>query len=236
MNVMHLSVHPSDATVVPLHEGWVHLWTGCIDDYRADLTRYEAMLSADERARMLRFMFVEHQQHYAITRGLLRQILSLYAGRSPHELVFTYSECGKPYVVCAPSFNVSHSGNQFVCAVTPTHPIGVDIERVNHLEHMLNIARTCLTERELCHLLALPTALQRQTFYTYWTCKEAILKAQGCGLSVPMTSIEISLEGSPSPILWTFNHSRADTENWWLQSYTFEREYRASVALDSAPG
>lgn len=77
-------------------------------------------------------------------------------------------------------FNLSHSGNMVVLAVSDA-PIGVDVEQIRHSPLEQDAAMQCFTPKEAEWLQS-----QRgdAAFFRLWTGKEAIMKATGKGLSL----------------------------------------------------
>lgn len=94
---------------------------------------------------------------------------------------------GRPYFPNASfDFNISHANNLVMCGVSPTR-IGVDVEQV--LPISLSDFESHFTPEEFLHMQEAPNPLL--AFYTHWTQKEAVLKAMGTGLSVPLIDITL---------------------------------------------
>jgi phosphopantetheinyl transferase len=112
--------------------GSVHVW-------RADLTavedRLEDLLCADERSRAARILPARKRVLWVRSRGLLRALLGRYLERDPRALRFELGAGGKPALAPAgpaPAdlrFNLSHSGELALVAVTVEQEVGVDLER-----------------------------------------------------------------------------------------------------------
>lgn len=113
-------------------------------------------------------------------RRLLAQVLgfSPTLERGPH---------GKPFLADRdkPCFNLSHTRGAVVCAVSDA-PCGVDIERADR-EIRPALAKRCFTRRELEWAAEGP---ERERLTALWTRKEALLKRDGRGLTVPLQSVE----------------------------------------------
>lgn len=176
----------------------LHLWR--IDLGQTDLVGSQDggfwdCLSQDEVERANRFRFDRDRTRFVQSRGSLRHILSRYIGTAPQALTFTYSPHGKPSLAAFPhlSFNLSHSGDMALCAVTRHRRVGVDVEQHRHITHFDSLSRRCLTEAERRTLEPLPEAERQQLFLQYWTGKEAYLKAIGCGLTQSLTSVSVQL-------------------------------------------
>nr|MCU0624624.1 hypothetical protein [Gemmatimonadaceae bacterium] len=92
----------------------------------------EALLSPAERARADRFRFARDRHRYLVAHDAMRRILGAALGVAPGALVFDHGPQGKPALAGSPGvhFNLSHSEDLAVLAVTTRGPIGVDVEAV----------------------------------------------------------------------------------------------------------
>ncbi len=92
-----------------------------------------------------------------------------------------FGEKGKPYLKDYPdfNFNISHSENILAVAFSNS-PVGVDVEKIRDAN--LKIAQRYFSEQEkkLAH--------NNDGFFYVWTRKEACIKQNGKGLSVPLSS------------------------------------------------
>ena len=167
----------------PLRQSEVHLYR-----FRLDVTSLKRdLLAADEITRAEKLIDPLKQNHFISARSQLRSILSAYLGIHPKELVFRYNDFGKPVLseshhskLC---FNLSHSANHCVVAVTAGVDIGVDIEKVDNNLNFHALSEQFFSKDELSVLLRTPLARQRRAFYRLWTAKEARLKMVGTGFS-----------------------------------------------------
>jgi 4'-phosphopantetheinyl transferase len=163
-------------------------------------------LSCDELQRAAAFRFEKHKNHYIVTRGLLRAILGRYIAKPAEAIEFRYAPQGKPYLRDADSyklqFNLSHSENCVVYAVTLNGELGIDVEHIKELPDMNSIARRFFSEAEVADLEAVSSELRAESFYKCWTRKEAYIKAVGSGLSLPLDRFRVSvLPGQPAALL-----------------------------------
>jgi len=135
-------------------------------------------------------------------RGTLRRLISLYTGQSASNIKFQVGANGKPSLPNADSdtlrFNVSHSGELALLAFSLGAEIGVDVEFKRAGVDFLELAEYCFSEVERAALLASSDSDRANLFYEYWTCKEACIKADGRGLSIPLDEFSVTLvEGNP---------------------------------------
>lgn len=107
---------------------------------------------------------------------------------SLEDLCFTVY--GKPYLDnVSVGFNISHSGHCVLCAFSDeSEEIGVDVEEVKDIN--IDDFKNLWTKREWENI----QQGDLKTFYTYWTRKEAVIKADGRGLNIPLNSIDASTD------------------------------------------
>jgi 4'-phosphopantetheinyl transferase len=185
----------------------IDLWWVDLDDKQHDIDQYWAVLSEEERQRAAAFRFPHLQRWFIVRRALLRHLLAGYGQGSG--LRYRLNKHGKPELDITPSgkrlyFNLSHSGSIALYGFTYQGEIGVDIECVKPIDDMTLVARYHFTLDEQSALWALPAAQQMKGFYNAWTRKEAILKAVGTGLTLPLDSFSVSLTPeAPTRIIWT---------------------------------
>lgn len=185
---------------VALAEGEVHIWLVRADDAGVCHACCENLLSAEERERAARFKFEKDRRLYTAAHAGLRSILAAYLNAAPGDLEFELGRRGKPRL--APrftkhrlEFNLSHSSEVALVAVTREQEIGVDVEQIKENFTFAEVAERYFTAKEVSAIRALPAALQRRAFYQCWTSKEAFLKAKGVGLSGELDEVEIVRDG-----------------------------------------
>ena len=190
--------------------GQVHVWLVRADDAALCMACCENLLATAERDRAARFKFEKDRRLYTVAHAALRSILAGYLNVAPGDLEFEIGQRGKPRL--APTFskdslefNLSHSSEVALIAVTREREIGVDIEHVKKEFAFAEVAERYFTTREVSAIRALPQDLQRRAFYQCWTSKEAFLKAKGVGLSGELDEVEILLDvegGAPRASPW----------------------------------
>ena len=151
-----------------LNPGEVHIW-------RVRLNRGEASPpTAAEAAHAARFATPTLRRRYLRAHAALRDILGSVTAAP---LDFALREKGKPYLASAPGirFNLAHSREVALVAVTLDVEVGVDVERVRPLGEYAAIAQRYFPEGS-----TVPTSVRE--FFRHWTRFEALLKAHGAGL------------------------------------------------------
>ena len=166
---------------------------------------------------------------YIIARGALRASLAPLLETAPRDIVFETGEHGKPMVHGA-FFNISHSCDWTLVAISSHCEIGVDIQEMREETPIERIAARFFTDTE--HLAILEERdhrARRELFFRIWTRKEAYVKALGSGLFLERGEMDVPLMsdqfgGGASPA-------------WRMLSFKPAKDYWAAVcAADSLRG
>ncbi len=167
-----------------LQDGEIHLYRMGL---AGETSQYQPVLSADELARAERLLDLTKRQLFIVCRGRLRQILSQYLKISAQDITFRYNDTGKPSLTldhhCDLVFNLSHSADCAVIAVTRGTDIGVDIEKIDPALEFHKLAERFLDRDEQLVLQRTPAPRKRRMFYRLWTAKESRLKMAGTGFT-----------------------------------------------------
>ncbi len=121
-------------------------------------------------------------QTQAACNGILRRYLDLPVNTAP---VIERRSGGKPFVANPPGrleFNLSHSHELALLAVSTVAPVGIDVERLRSISDPLRIAERVWPEADVAWLKAQAVARQRDAFFEGWTRFEAQHKALGRGI------------------------------------------------------
>ncbi len=174
----------------------------CRLDTDADIALDEAYadLSEDERRRAASFVFDRDRDRFVRAHGYLRRRLGAFVGVAPRDVPLATGDNGKPFVEGGDvSFNLSHSGDHAVVAVTRGGEVGIDIETVDRFDRIQDeldgLSRSCLTPAEQAALASAPSAKRVRRFLTYWTAKEARMKLTGEGMALEPQAISLKLSG-----------------------------------------
>ncbi|MBV9233235.1 MAG: hypothetical protein JO030_04275, partial [Candidatus Eremiobacteraeota bacterium] len=139
----------------------VHVWQLRPRELRAELAESRSsLLSQEERDRYASFQTTQTRDDYLAARVLCRATLSRYTGRDPHDWRFSDGAHGKPALVEAaefPSlrFNLTHTDDLVLCAVTRAGEVGVDAELCAGPVDAALVARHFLSRRQHERLAAL---------------------------------------------------------------------------------
>lgn len=201
-------------------------------------TRYDALLSADERARQARFRFVKDQRRFLVTRALVRTVLSRYAAVRPQDWEFSAGAYGRPAIsaprlssssVPALEFNISHSADLVMLGVTSDRTLGIDAESVEAREAGTDGLDRYFAPEERAALLSLPPSERRRRFFELWTLKESYIKARGTGLAIGLDSFRFDLRGERGLTLHMRPGLGDSPDRWRLWQLVLRADYVAGV-------
>ena len=173
----------------------VHVWFVNLAVNAHAVAELTASLPCAEQERALSFRGGAPRTQFVVTRSALRSILSADLDVSPLRLEFVHGPAGKPALAHWPGlhFNVSHSADVALIAVTRRGEVGVDVERLRPFANDLGMAERFFSPYETGVLRSLEGERRRAAFFHAWTRKEAYLKARGQGLSYGLERVEVTL-------------------------------------------
>lgn len=221
----------------PVYRNEVHLWRAWTQLSPAAASGLEALLSNDERAKARRYRRDGDRVRYLASHAMLRLVLSRYVDARPSSLTFSVGAHGKPRLVRDSNspifFNLSHSGDLALLAISGDPAVGVDIEEIKDDVDVPALALAVLSDSELRILHAAPAGAQRHLFFRFWVRKEAVLKSCGLGLTMEPRLVEIAQnvsvgDGSAVTVL-----TDDKPTNWGVREVEVGDRYAAAVA---APG
>jgi 4'-phosphopantetheinyl transferase len=172
-------------------------------------------------------------------RGLLRAILGRYLGLPPERLRFYYGPQGKPALdpdseEDGIQFNVSHCHDFALFAVTRGRQVGIDLERIRPLPEAGQVAERFFSAQERSVFHALPESDRQLAFFRCWTRKEAFIKAEGQGLSLPLDGFDVSLApGQPAKLL-AVKRDPEEASRWSLYDLWPAPGFVAAVAAEGS--
>jgi 4'-phosphopantetheinyl transferase len=229
------STGSSPLTFLDLASHQVDIWRVHLDLPTDSLKTLEATLAVDEIQRVERFDVQGDKDRFIAAHGCLRDILARYQHWEPGQLTFSANDNGKPVLSTDLSerrmdFNLSHSEDLALVAVTWERKVGVDLERIRQGISSQVIARQYFSRSEVAELLGLPSEQREVGFFNCWTRKEAYIKAQGLGLSLPLESFDVSVSPNEPVILRATRPDPQEAARWTLLSLQVSPDYAAALA------
>lgn len=143
--------------------------------------------SAAEVRQAAKFTHPELHQCYLKTRWAMREILGHYLDVPADQVQLRYAELGKPELIPGAHqldirFNLTHSGDGALFAVTLGTELGIDMEKMEQKPRPIRLAKRYFTKEVVKQLEELSEAEQQVALLKLWTQYEAYKKAQGVGL------------------------------------------------------
>lgn len=159
-------------------------------------------LDAAERARAAAFRRPADRWRFALTRAALRERLAAQVDRPAAALRFVTEGNGRPVLAdeggpAGLTFNVSHSGDRALLAISRRRRVGVDIEAMRAGFDWRELTSLVCTPDEVASLAAMDDASQYPAFLRCWTAKEAVLKALGLGIAEGLRAIGTAAAAEP---------------------------------------
>ena len=190
----------------------------------------ESILSDYESERINRLRLPQHRVRALAMKVQLRQLLAQYLLVSPSDLLFKKTEFGKPRLVKSTlSFNVSHSGDTGLVAVSLCEEIGVDIENWRAIDNREAIVQRHFSEKEKIQWLDVIEEDKEVIFFKIWTCKEAFIKATGRGLGLGLSLCSFDILHSHN--LLSCPAEFGDASEWSCVSIPVQNRTSASLMI-----
>ena len=208
------------------------IWRVSLDLLTDPVKLLKPFLSEGEANRAARFHFPVDNVRYIAAHGCLREILARYTHSDPDQLVFSANRYGKPALRDHMlEFNLSHSGDFALIAVTQAHKVGVDVECIRSDIELESMARRFFSPIEVSELMSLLADQRLVGFFNCWTRKEAYIKAHGLGLSLPLDSFDVSLTPGEPAILRATRPDAEEAARWTIIPLEVAPGYSAAVSF-----
>jgi 4'-phosphopantetheinyl transferase len=226
----------------------IHLWI-CHPMQIQDvglLARYADLITSEETQKQQRYLFEKDRHCALVTRAFVRDLLSSYSTTEPADWRMDIGPKGKPELLNPPiplRFNLSHTKDLIICAVTLQDDIGCDVEAVGRASDILAIANHYFSASELEELFSLPETERRSRFFDYWTLKESYIKACGQGLfAIPLADFSFHIGRASSAVMndnvtLSFAPHRHDDPQLWSSWIFYPGEdHRIAISTKRAAG
>jgi len=214
----------------------VHFWL--LDLQTTQLNEYTAnkVLSSGEMRKANRFKKIGDRRRSIMAHIELRNILSRYMSVCPTSLHIIETATGKPYLNPAKHakplhFNLAHSRDFILFAISANACVGVDVERVQENFNVLDLAHTFFSFDEFDELTGLPVTTQKKAFFVGWSRKEAYLKAQAQGITDEMRQFTVTMNPSEPARLVEDRRCNDGNELWSLYDIPITQNYAAAAAV-----
>lgn len=198
--------------------------------------RYLHLLDEVEQGRFETYRQEADKRRFLTGRVLAKTVAAERLGLPVEAVAFdaTCEDCGKPHgrprVPGADlTLSISHSGELIGVAATPSVPVGLDVETATRRadEGLIEYA---LSPAETAHLAGLTGEEKAAAFFVYWTRKEAVMKATGKGLRIPLKNITFSRYDEPARLVASAE-AALDPARTRLVDLKAADGYRAAIAV-----
>lgn len=174
----------------------IHVWSYHFDQVTIPFSQLLQVLSSDELKRADHFQLEKDKRRFILCRALLRMTISHYLNFEPGQIEFSYGAYGKPalsYPFCEDNleFNLSHSNDLMLFAITRGHKVGIDVEHLRNIPRIELLVERYFSFKEINAFHTLPLHEKQANFFRVWTRKEAYAKAMGWGLAFPLDGIDV---------------------------------------------
>lgn len=220
----------------------VTVLTACPDE----LTRQEAevlggLLDEEERSRLGRLQDDDARRQYLVAHALLRIALSLRYPAMPAEWRFRRTPTAQPLIQSPERgvplfFSLSHTRSLVVCSVSTSWEVGVDVERFDASIDLEPLTPLVYSKEERLWWQQGDTATRVHRFFRLWTLKEALLKATGRGLTIPLSRVGFRVAGGQHPELMNLPPDLGRLRDWSFRMLEPTAEHVCALAVRAPVG
>jgi 4'-phosphopantetheinyl transferase len=231
-------VHETPTNILAADDLEIHVWSAILPEVIPALPTAEKYLSKQERETAGRFFHAADRMRYILAHGILRDLLSRYMQVDPVGLQFIANEFGKPDLAAigtqpALRFNLAHSGDVILYAITQRRQVGIDVEKIRADVDVMELAASQFADQEIKELRRLSLTERQDAFYRVWTRKEAYIKALGTGLSLALNKFAVTVGTDKSiEVSWAEGDPEA-ARKWAMFDVDTHPEYAAAVVVEA---
>jgi 4'-phosphopantetheinyl transferase len=121
------------------------------------------------------------------------------------------------------------------CAITEERDVGIDVESVRNGPIVDRVSDRHFSSSEIETLARVSSAARAQTFFDYWTLKEAYIKARGMGFGIPLDKFSFHLSDAAAPKISFVSGFPDDASCWQFALYPLGPRHRLAVAVQRDP-
>lgn len=181
---------------------------------------YLEYLNTAGQQKILRLRRPQDRQASLLGKMLLLQGLIQFGYNKGTLKSMAYTDYSRPYIDLPLDFSISHSGNIIACALSSKGKVGIDVEEIRPVK--IEDFNDIFSPGEYQRLLRADNPFER--FFTIWTRKEAVVKANGKGLYIPLKEIDVQNDIIP-----------LHNDTWHLDNILLEKNYSSSIATNYLP-
>jgi 4'-phosphopantetheinyl transferase len=172
------------------------LWWAPLDISAASRQALTACVSDEERRRAHDYERADDGDRFLVARGWLRHLMGGQLHCDADAVRMETADNGKPMLTCSElRFNASRSADVALYATSWTMEVGIDIESIRSTIDVEGLAARFFTTEEQTALASLGPAPRLIAAFRCWTRKEAYVKGVGTGLTIPINTIDVGVDG-----------------------------------------
>lgn len=219
---------------IKLSKEYVHIFLLNMDDY--DDQKYYEYLSHDEKERANRLKIEIKRKQFIVSRSVLKLLMASCLSKNHDEIIIYYGKHDKPFIKDrinneAIEFNISHSENRILIALTLDNSVGVDIEKVNKKVDHESLSKRFFSQQEYEYLNNPKLNNKIDAFYNIWSRKEAFIKAIGEGIAFGLDTFSVS---SNTELTNEINFdSKKTNEKWSCFELMHVDEYKTALSTNN---
>jgi 4'-phosphopantetheinyl transferase len=211
----------------------IDIWIADVALIRWGYNKIKEILSDDERDRANRYVFERDRRSYVIRRAILRIILGRYLDLRPEQITFRYNRYGKPMLDTQDIFfSLSQSSGCAIYSFAQARQVGVDIERIRVVPDMGRIAKRSFSKAEYESYSFQTKNAKQEVFFKYWSRKEALIKAVGSGISIPLDTFDVSTNEDRPARQVEMKTSEGKACLWTIQDIDLRAGFASAVATE----
>lgn len=214
---------------------FIDLWKIDLKSEDRNIFMHAQFLTSEEHARAGKYVNGKKSREFIITRSVLRNVIGHVLNENPKYLDISYTRLGMPVLSrqsgsSAIFFNVSHSYDLALIAVTVEDPVGIDIEKMREDVDHEALSKRFFSETEYSDIMQYEGQERLRAFFATWTRKESIVKALGTGIASGLKSFDVTVDPSASPELRATRWDDDVEKHWTLNTIDADKEYFACLA------
>ena len=161
----------------------------------------------------------DEQLRSVLARLMLKELLLEQGFHNTILEDYRTDDYGRPFIHETIDFTISHANDYVMCAVSKTTRVGIDVEKLREI--CIDDYSISLSDKELEELTSSENPIP--DFFTLWTKKEAISKADGKGLAILLPDMVIGK-----------NSATCGQTVWNLKELIVDPEYVAHIAFSGS--
>ena len=214
---------------------FIDVWRMPLNLRTAETDSMFATLSQEEQIRAGKIKSSTRKKQFVIGRGSMRMLIGRYLDIDPASFEFAYSAHQKPLIPetslgIPVTFNITHSHEMVLLALSLERCIGVDIERIRDDVEFKKLADRFFSRQETEVLENYDKSELPAAFFACWTRKEAFVKALGDGISFGLSEFSVSVDPCASHVDLRINTELQGSDTWSIMNVEVGGEYAAAVA------